>query len=73
MTLNDLATADLLIEPESINLVLIRSMTRRGALWLQENVVSDPSQWFGNALAAHPSLVGQVIEGAEDAGLKVAA
>lgn len=73
MTLTDLATADLLIEQESINLVLIRAMTRAGGLWLQENVVADPSVWFGNAVAAHPSLVAQVVDGAVEAGLKVAA
>ena len=71
MTLNDLATADILIESHG-SVTLLRALTRTGGLWLHENVSSEPWQWMGNAVAADPRMVQAVIDGAEADGLRVA-
>ena len=71
MTLKDLAEADIVVENHG-SVVMLRAMTRTAALWLQDNVVSEPWQWMGNAVAAEPRMVQAVIDGAEAEGLKVA-
>lgn len=71
MTLNDLATADLVVEDHG-TVALLRPMTRLGGQWLHDNVSSEPWQWMGPALACEPRLVQPVIDGAEADGLRVA-
>jgi hypothetical protein len=71
MTLQDLAQADIVVEDHG-SVVMLRPMTRAGAVWLHENVSSEPWQWMGNGLAAEPRMVREVLEGAQDAGLMVA-
>jgi hypothetical protein len=72
VTLNDLAHADILVEDHG-TVALLRPLTKRGAFWLHDNVCSEPWQWMGPALAAEPRLVPQVLNGAVEAGLRVAA
>ena len=71
MTLSDLATADIVVENHG-TVVMLRGMTHAGGIWLHDNVSSEPWQWMGNALAAEPRMVQDVIDGAEADGLKVA-
>lgn len=72
MTLNDLATADLMVSNHG-TVVMLHAMSRDGAAWLHENVSSEPWQWVGNAIACEPRMVQDVLDGAMDDGLKVAA
>jgi hypothetical protein len=72
VTLSDLATADITVENHG-SVVMLRPMTRAGLKWIIENVEADSWQWLGNALACEPRMVQDVIDGAEAAGLKVAA
>jgi hypothetical protein len=71
MTLNDLATADISVENHG-SVVLLRAMTKHGAQWLHDHVHSEPWQWMGNAVAADPRFVQEIIGFAEEDGLKVA-
>jgi hypothetical protein len=71
VTLSDLATADIVVEDHG-TVAMLRPMTRAGGIWLHDNVCSEPWQWMGTALAAEPRLVPQVLNGAVEAGLKVA-
>lgn len=73
MTLNDLATADILLDYTGGTVALLRPLTKLGGQWLHDHVCSEPWQWMGPALACEPRLVEQVLRGAEDDGLKVAA
>lgn len=70
--LASLATADIMVENHG-TVVLLRPMTRAGAIWLLDNVNSEPWQWMGNAVAVAPRYVQPTIDGAEAAGLVVAA
>ena len=70
MTLQDLATADIVVEDHG-TVALLRPMTRAGGVWLNDNVSSEPWQWMGAALACEPRMVADVVAGAQADGLVV--
>jgi hypothetical protein len=53
----------------SIALLIPQNETARE--WLNDNVASEPWQWFGDGLAAEPRYVDMLIDGALDEGLEV--
>ena len=63
---------DILIENYN-SVFLLRPASPIGETWLQENVIGDETQLFGNAVACEPRYVSDIVFGARGDGLLVVA
>jgi hypothetical protein len=61
---------DLLVENHN-SVFLLRPNTPAGQTWLQENVIGEETQLFGNAVVCEPRYVADIIFGARGEGLVV--
>jgi hypothetical protein len=62
--------ADILVENHN-SVFLLRPNTLAGQSWLQENVIGEETQLFGNAVVCEPRYVADVVFGARGEGLLV--
>jgi hypothetical protein len=62
--------ADILVENHG-SVFLLRPVSPVGQAWLQENVVGEESQHFGNAVVCEPRYVANIVFGARGQGLVV--
>ena len=61
---------DLLIENHG-SIFLLRPASPIGQNWLQENVIGQETQLFGNAVVCEPRYVANIVFGARGEGLVV--
>jgi hypothetical protein len=61
---------DILIENHN-SVFLLRPNTPAGQTWLQENVIGEETQLFGNAVVCEPRYVVNIVFGARGEGLVV--
>jgi hypothetical protein len=61
---------DILVENHG-SVFLLRSNSSVGQAWLQENVIGDETQLFGNAVVSEPRFVADIVFGARGEGLVV--
>ena len=61
---------DILVENHG-SIFLLRPVTSSGQFWLQENVVGEQTQHFGNAVVCEPRYVADIVFGARGQGLVV--
>jgi hypothetical protein len=61
---------DLLIENHG-SIFLLRPASPVGQTWLQENVIGEDTQLFGNAVVCEPRYVADIVFGARGEGLVV--
>jgi hypothetical protein len=54
-------------------IVLLIGETAAGLAWLQENLCTEPWQWLGPSIAIEPRAVADILAGARDDGMEVAA
>lgn len=53
------------------SIFLLRPATSSGQSWLQENVIGEETQIFGNAVVCEPRYVAKIVFGARGEGLLV--
>ena len=53
------------------SIFLLRPITPIGQLWLQDNVIGEETQVFGNAVVCEPRFVADIVFGARGEGLVV--
>jgi hypothetical protein len=53
------------------SVVLIHGLTTVGQEWLDENLGSPETQYWGDAIAAEPRYCGPILYGAQVSGLEV--
>jgi len=53
------------------SIFLLRPVTSSGQFWLQENVIDEETQLFGNAVVCEPRYVADIVFGARGQGLMV--
>ena len=63
--------ADILVENHG-SVFLLRPTSPVGQAWLQENVIGEKTQLFGNAVVCEPRFVSDIVFGARGEGLVVA-
>jgi hypothetical protein len=63
---------DILVENHG-SVFLLRPVSPVGQTWLQENVIGDETQLFGNAVVCEPRYVADIVLGARGEGLLVVA
>jgi hypothetical protein len=63
---------DILVENHG-SVFLLRPASSVGQTWLQENVTSEETQLFGNAVVCEPRYVADIVFGARGEGLLVVA
>jgi hypothetical protein len=61
---------DILLE-NHFSIFLLRPVTPIGQSWLQENVISNETQIFGNAVVCEPRYVMDIVLGARGEGIAV--
>ena len=61
---------DILVENHG-SIILLRPVSPVGQAWLQENVIGEETQLFGNAVVCEPRCVTDVSFGARGEGLVV--
>jgi hypothetical protein len=61
---------DLLIEDHG-SIFLLRPASPVGQTWLQENVIGEDTQLFGNTVVCEPRYVADIVFGARGEGLVV--
>jgi hypothetical protein len=64
--------ADILVENHG-SVFLLRPVSSVGQAWLQENVIGQETQLFGNAAVCEPRYVANIVFGARCDGLLVVA
>ena len=64
------ASPDLLLENHG-SIFLLRPVTAVGQMWLQENVIGEETQIFGNAIVCEPRYVIDIVLGARAEGVVV--
>ena len=62
--------ADILVENHG-SVFLLRPVSSVGQAWLQENVIGEETQLFGNAVVCEPRYVADIVFGARGEGLVV--
>jgi len=62
--------ADILVEAHG-SIILLRPASPIGQTWLQENVIGEETQLFGNAVVCEPRYIGDIVFGARGQGLVV--
>jgi len=60
---------DLLVHGEG-SVYLLRPTSRRGQLWIDENISDDHQEWVGAVVVEH-RFIGDIIRGAIADGLRV--
>ena len=63
---------DILVENHG-SVFLLRPVSPIGQVWLQENVIREETQRFGNAVVCEPRYVADIVFGARGEGLLVVA
>jgi len=63
---------DILVENHG-SVFLLRPTSSVGQTWLQENVITEETQIFGNAVVCEPRFVAKIVFGARGEGLLVVA
>jgi hypothetical protein len=61
---------DIVVEAHG-SIVLLRPVSPIGQTWLQENVIGQETQLFGNAVVCEPRYVANIVFGARGEGLVV--
>jgi hypothetical protein len=61
---------DILIENHG-SIFLLRPISSAGQTWLQENVIGEETQIFGNAVVCEPRYVMDIVLGARGEGIVV--
>jgi hypothetical protein len=61
---------DILVENHG-SVFLLRPNSSVGQAWLQENVLGDETQLFGNAVVCEPRYVADIVFGARGEGLVI--
>jgi len=61
---------DILVENHN-SVFLLRPISPAGRTWLQENVIGEETQLFGNAVVCEPRYVADIVFGARGQGLVV--
>jgi hypothetical protein len=61
---------DILVENHS-SIFLLRPTSSVGQAWLQENVIGEETQIFGNAVVCEPRFIADIVFGARGKGLVV--
>jgi hypothetical protein len=61
---------DILVENHG-SIFLLRPASPVGQTWLQENVIGEETQLFGNAVLCEPRYVANIVFGARGEGLVV--
>ncbi len=51
------------------SIILLRPLTKRARKWLEKSCACESWQWFGEALAVEPRMVGAILKGALEEGL----
>ena len=64
-------TPDVLVRSEG-TVFLFCPLTERAKNWLEENVETEPWQWFGNTLVVEHRFAWSLGQGMQDAGLVLA-
>ena len=67
---NLLPSPDILVENHG-SIFLLRPTSSLGQTWLQENVIGEQTQLFGNAVVCEPRYVADIVFGARGEGLVV--
>ncbi len=62
---------DVRVENEG-TIVLVRPLTTEARAWIDENVQTEPWQWFGGGLAVEPRYAHDLVEGMQADGLTLA-
>lgn len=62
--------ADILAE-NHVSVFLLRPVSPVGQAWLQENVIGDETQLFGNAVVCEPRYLADIVFGARGEGLVI--
>ena len=65
-----LPTADIFVENHG-SIFLLRPTSSLGQTWLQENVIGEETQLFGDAVVCEPRYVADIVFGARGEGLVV--
>jgi hypothetical protein len=65
-----LPSPDILVENHG-SIFLLRPATPAGQSWLQENVIGEGTQLFGNAVVCEPRYVADIVFGARGEGLVI--
>jgi hypothetical protein len=61
---------DILVENHG-SIFLLRPTSSIGQSWLQENVIGEETQLFGNAVVCEPRFVADIVFGARGEGLVI--
>jgi hypothetical protein len=61
---------DILVENHG-SIFLLRPVSPVGQTWLQENVIGEETQLFGNAVVCEPRYVANIVFGSRGEGLVV--
>ena len=63
-------SSDILVENHN-SVYLLRPVSPVGRIWLQENVIGEETQLFGDAVVCEPRYVADIVFGARGEGLVV--
>jgi hypothetical protein len=73
VTLNDLATADIVVGAHATGAMTLRPLTQRAGLWIHDNVNHEPWHWMGNEVVVDAPALPGIIVAARTHGFKVVA